>query len=43
MHIAATYFNIVDVEKISYATSKQAPNQTLKVKRNVVPKPSCGS
>jgi hypothetical protein len=43
MHIAATYFNIPDVEKKAYPTWKRAPNQTLMAESIVVLNGSCGS
>jgi hypothetical protein len=42
MHMISTYFNIEDVEKISYATWKRALKQTSIVECNLVLKPSCG-
>jgi hypothetical protein len=43
MHMAATYFNIPDVEKMPSTTWERALNQTLTAESNVVLKPSCGS
>jgi hypothetical protein len=43
IHMISTLFNIAYVEKNNAATWKQAPNQSLTAKFNVVLKPSCGS
>jgi hypothetical protein len=43
MHMISTYLNIEDVAKFGCCTWKQAPNQTLTAKRNLVLKGSCGS